>query len=305
MGIYDRDYYRQERPRSAFAHLPQTAVVWIIAINVAVWLADSLTSTGNNPHWLSSLLAVRVGTLAEPWNWWQFLTAGFVHHPLHFQHILFNMLVLFFLGRDVESAYGAKEFTRVYLVMVVIASLAWVVANRLAGTPSGVPMLGASGAIAGVVVLFAFNFPHATILLFFVIPMPAWLFGVLAVVLDIFGAMGGHGAEDHVAYAAHLAGAAFAFVYFRQGWNLTRLTSRFAWPAFRWPSFRRKPRLRVHRPDEEQPSDLTAEVDRILEKIYREGEASLTAKERKFLETASREYQRRTKAESGGRKRGD
>ena len=141
---------------------------------------------------------------------------------------------------------------------------------------------------------------RSTILLFFVIPMPAWLFGVLVVGLDIYGAMHGAGGSN-IAYSAHLAGAAFAFVYYRQGWNLTRLAA----GRFAWPTFRRKPRLRVHRPEEEKPStsDLSEEVDRILEKIYREGEAGLTAKERKILEIASREYQRRTKVESGGRKK--
>jgi membrane associated rhomboid family serine protease len=233
-------------------------------------------------------MAVHVGTLTRPWLWWQYLTAGFAHSPLRFDHILSNMLVLFFLGRDVEAACGPKEFLRLYLVMVVFASVAWAVTNKIAGAPDVLSMVGASGAIAGVVVLFALNFPHATILLFFVLPMPAWLFGVLAVAYDIYGAMGGPQGSK-VAYSAHLAGVAFAFVYYQRGWNLTRLTD----GRFTWPTFRRKPRLRLHKPEEQQPSDLAAEVDHILEKIYREGEASLTAKERKLLETASREYQRK------------
>ena len=66
-------------------------------------------------------MAVHVDTLTQPWLWWQYLTAGFTHSPLRFDHILGNMLVLFFLGRDVEEAYGPKEFLRLYLVMVVFA----------------------------------------------------------------------------------------------------------------------------------------------------------------------------------------
>ena len=238
-------------------------------------------------------MAVRVGTLTQPWLWWQFLTAGFAHSPLNINHILANMLGLFFLGRDVESAYGSKEFLRLYLVMVVFASVAWAASSKIAGAPDERLMYGASGAIAGVVVLFALNFPHATLLLFFVVPMPAWLLGVLVVVYDIYGAMAGQHASANVAYAAHLAGAAFAFVYYQRGWNLTRLTT----GHFNWPTFRRKPRLRVHMPEDEKPSDLSADVDRILEKIYREGEAALTPQERNLLETASREYQRRGKKE--------
>ena len=105
---------------------------------------------------------------------------------------------------------------------------------------------GASGAIAGVVVLYALNFPRRTLLLFFVIPIPAWLFGVLMVGLDMLGATGRAGTSN-VAYSMHLAGAAFAFVYYQRGWNLTRLTA----GRLSWPTFRRKPRLRVHKPEEE------------------------------------------------------
>jgi hypothetical protein len=112
--------------------------------------------------------------------------------------------------------------------------------------------------------------------------------GVLLVVYNMFGASGGI-AGSNVAYSVHLAGAAFAFVYYQRSWNLARMAP----GGIRWPSFRRKPRLRIHKPEQEPGSDLSVEVDRILEKIYREGEASLSAKERKTLETASREYQKR------------
>ncbi|MBU4399573.1 MAG: rhomboid family intramembrane serine protease, partial [Planctomycetes bacterium] len=232
-------------------------------------------------------------TITKPWLWWQYITCGFTHSPVMFGHILGNMLVLFFLGRDVEERYGSKEFLRLYLTMVVFAAVVWNVANKLVGDSDMGSAYGASGAIAGVVVLYALNFPHRTLLLFFVIPMPAWLLGALVVLYDIYGAVVG---GDQVAYSMHLAGAAFAFIYFQQRWNLTRLTE----GRFRWlrSLFRKKPRLKVHGPEKEVESDMTKEVDRLLEKISREGEASLTAKERRILETASREYQRRGK---GGR----
>jgi membrane associated rhomboid family serine protease len=294
VGIYDRDYYREAERPGASLHAPRTVVGAIIAVNVAVWVADYLVTLAmpGRGNWLSDHMAVHVDTLTQPWLWWQYLTAGFTHSPTNFQHILFNMLALFFLGRDVEEAYGPKEFLRLYLVMVVFASVVWNVANKLSGTPASigpdwVGAYGASGAIAGVVILYALNFPRRMLLLFFVIPIPAWLFGVLMVGLDMFGASG-QGASN-IAYSMHLAGAAFALIYYQLGWNLTRLTA----DRVAWPTFRRKPHLRIHTPEEEPQPDLSVEVDHILEKIYREGEASLTAKERKTLETASREYQRK------------
>lgn len=321
MGIYDRDYY-QEPQRSGFSpRLPTTIVGILIAINVAVWIVDLLTSTKYDTtrgpvvvHWLSHVLAVHVGgsggnalwwqpftadTLTHPWLWWQFLTCGFAHNPNSFWHILGNMFVLFMFGRDIEARYGSREFLRFYLATLLAASVAWCLVTKLtADSQTAASMIGASGAIAGVVVLYAFNFPRATILLFFVFPMPMWVAGVGIVLYDIFGAMGGIQGSN-VAYVAHVAGAAFALVYHLQEWNLTRWSGGlFTWPgafAARTRSlFQRKPRLRVHTPDDEPPHpDFSSEVDRILEKIYREGESSLTPKERQTLERASREYQQK------------
>ena len=62
-------------------------------------------------------------------------------------------------------------------------------------------------------VLYALNFPRRTILLFFVIPMPAWLLARSSSAYDIFGAIG-RLRESNVAYSVHLAGAAFAFAYY-------------------------------------------------------------------------------------------
>jgi len=286
VGLYDRDYYRQE-PRGASSYAPRTIVGAIVALNFIVWAVDFFTPETLGGRWLTDHMAVHVDTLAKPWLWWQYLTAGFAHSPTNFQHILFNMLALFFLGRDVEDFYGPREFLKLYLVMVVFTAVVWNVVVKLAHVPINVQAYGASGAISGVVILYAMNFPRRTLLLFFVIPIPAWALGVLVVMMDALGSLG-HG-DQNVAYSMHLAGAAFAFVYCRRGWNFSRLLE----GRMAWPRFRRKPRLRIHREEDAPTPNLNADVDRILEKIYREGEASLTPKERKILETASREYQRK------------
>ncbi len=326
MGIYDRDYFRQPQRSGFSAHLPRTVVGTLIAINVAVWIIDLFspeTVVAPNGHalqrWLSDVLAVHVGppaldglwlqyltadTLTHPWLWWQFLTAGFAHDPHNIWHIVGNMFVLFMFGRDIEARYGSREFLRFYLATLLTANIAWYLVTKLTVGPQGAAMFGASGAIAGVVVLFAFNFPRATILLFFVFPMPMWVVGVGVVLYDIFGAMGAIRGSN-VAYMAHVGGAAFGLLYYLQGWNLTRWSGGlFAWPGALLNGarslFHRSPRLRVHKPADKSPHpDFSAEVDRILEKIYREGEASLTPKERQTLERASREYQRKGAGNGG------
>jgi membrane associated rhomboid family serine protease len=294
VGIYDRDYYREER-RVFSVRAPRTVVAVLVLLNVAFYVADYFTpATARTSRWLSDAMAVHLAgdpqwpeTLTHPWMWWQFLTYGFAHSPVNFWHILGNMLGLWFLGRDIESTYGSREFLRLYLALIVVGGLVWGVANALQGQQAGGEAYGASGAVAGIVVLYALNFPRRTLLLFFVVPVPAWLCGVLLVLSDMFGAVGMQG-QTHVAYVIHLGGAAFAFLYHQLHWRLTRLSDF----RFKWPQLRRPPELRIHDPADDY-EDLTAEVDRILEKIHREGEGSLTRKERRTLEEASREYQKR------------
>ncbi len=290
MGIYDRDYYQGGQPGFSIRK-PQTVVVALIVINVALWLLNGLLTP--DPHGASGLtywMAVHEDTLTKPWMWWQFLTYGFAHAAA-FNHVLFNMLVLFFLGQGIESHYGRREFLRLYLVLLVVGSVTWATLNLAASGP--MTLVGASGAMSGVVVLYALNFPRRTLLLFFVIPVPAWLVGVLVVAGDALGATRS-AAGDNVAYSVHLAGAAFAFVYYMRRWNLTRVTDRL----FSFNPIKSRPRLRIHQPEhEEKKQKLSGEVDRILEKIHREGEASLTRKERRTLESASRQYQQRRRPE--------
>jgi membrane associated rhomboid family serine protease len=302
MGIYDRDYYRQQRPAFSLP-TPRTVVGALILVNVAIYLVDALLGPGTQPAIgrLGALLSAHVGSLVHPlydWlpdsgylaGWFQFLSYGFAH-SLDPQHVIFNMLGLWFLGREIESVYGPKEFLRLYLAMIVFGGVVWALIGRFSGEVASSNVAGASGAVAGIVVLYALHFPRRMLLMFFVLPIPAWLAGVLLVGMDLYGAIV-RPEGSHIAYTVHLAGAAFAFVYCQQRWNLGRLLTR--WPRFgHW-----RPRLRLHTPDDEQEPDrrqeqLSREVDRILEKISREGEASLTRKERRILETASRKYQKR------------
>ncbi len=289
MGIYDRDYFRQERPGWRLAG-SRSAVIILIGLNVVVFVAENLVVEQGA---LVNLLSAHVDTLAHPWLWWQFVTYGFVHDPGSIQHVLFNMLTLWFLGRDVEDWYGTREFVRIYLALLVFGSVIWAGLNYFdRNVPLGRPLIGASGAVTGVVILYALNFPRRTLLLMFVLPVPAWVVGILAVAYDLLGQTGQLHNAIPIAYSVHLAGAAGAFLYFRLHWNFGRLWAGFA----HWSRLDRRPALRVHRP--ERPAAVPEdEVDRILEKIHREGESHLTRQERRLLENASRQYQQRRRGE--------
>ena len=228
MGIYDRDYYRNQRRQPAFSG-PRSIVGTLILVNVALYLIDGLFF--GEAHELTYSLAMSDKTLLRPWLWWQFLTYGFVHAPSP-GHILFNMLQLWFLGRTVELHYGSREFLRVYLAMIIVGGVAWALGYRLSGqTEQATLLLGASGAVCGVVLLFVLNFPNQTLVLFPIpIPIQAWVLGILLVVFNVVGAVSQQG---NTAFGVHLAGLGFAYLYFSNNWRLGRALSRLG--ALRWP----------------------------------------------------------------------
>jgi membrane associated rhomboid family serine protease len=302
MGFQDRGYYGDRR--SAFA-AEWTAVNAVIALNVAIWLAnfiltgDLFREIFSLPLSLNDMLCLRSDLPRHPWNFWTLLTYGFLHDgpsldPPNNQyspmHLLFNMLTLWFFGRELEYLMGRAEFMRFYCTAIVFAGIAWVVGEGFGG--QGGRLVGASGGVMAVLAAFIWHFPRQTVLIYGVFPVPVWALGVLYLVSDVRGAAEGSG---NVAHLAHLGGAVFGLLYAWRGWSLDGLASlpeRF---------FTRRPRMRVVSPDDDRgtssrPGDdprLDEAVDRILEKISRTGESSLTAAERETLTRASRRLKER------------
>jgi hypothetical protein len=201
------------------------------------------------------------------------------------------MLAFWFFGRSVEYRYGKREYLTFFLVSMVVAGATYLAGEFVAHRdvrmiPS---MLGASGAVSAVVILFCLNFPHQTLYVWGVLPIPAWVLGIIYVGSDIFGAMGRQTGEGaNVAFTAHLGGALFAVLYFKSGIRLERLVPSGAALSKLGP----RPRLKVHDP-ESADENTDAAVDEILKKIQEHGRDSLTKRERRILEDASREYQKR------------
>jgi membrane associated rhomboid family serine protease len=288
MGIYDRDYYREESRRGGLGG-EYSILAILIGLNVAVFVCDLFSSsTGPTSHWLSDFFGVRPETLTRPWEWWRLLTSGFTHSPSDLRHLAFNMIGLFFFGRELETLYGRRQFLSVYLVLIVLSSAIWCGVELARGATDSMAY-GASGAVTGVIVLFALHFPNRTIQLFMILPMPAWVLGVMVIVLDLLGAAQ---PREQIAYASHLGGAALALLYYQFFWRQGRV---FALPG--WPRWGARRRFRVHKPEADERADddrdLARRADAILEKISRSGEASLTHEERRTLEDYSRRLQRR------------
>lgn len=261
---------------------------------------DFLAMRGSAGNQLFDLMALKVQDVfsskifSAPWNIYQLLTYGFAHASLstgNVLHIVFNMLVLWQIGRIVEDQIGRNEFLYFYLAAIIFSGIVFGLLN-VAGEQNKT-IVGASGGVAAVVVLLAFILPNLKLFLFGVYPLKAWIIGVLMVGIDFVNAL--MNSSDRVAYEAHIGGAIFAALYFYSKIRFTEFmpTKHVA------GLFKSKPKLRVHDPDsDEDEVDENYKrdaklADEILDKLHREGEESLTRKERKTLERFSKRVRKK------------
>ena len=296
MGYQDRGYYQSDQDvdlRPSWNQ--QSAVAQLIILNVIVFVVNllfgnpSLTNQGS----VNEALALGSDTLWKPWLWFKTITYAFAHSSTNIGHIFFNMLSLYFMGRSVESRYGRVEFLKIYLLAALFCGVGSMIFRGLGSDAATV--LGASGAVLCISMLFVYNYPNATVY-FIVFPMPAWVLGVIFVLTNFFSSSG-----PGIAYDVHLLGILFATLYFFLGWSFTKLQD----PRQGIESIQRwwkRRKFKLHPLDDDaslSEQELEAkEADRILEKIHASGKDSLTGREKKFLEKYSQSVRNKKRLDS-------
>lgn len=200
----------------------------------------------------------------------------FLHSPTLLFHLLANMFALYLLGPEVERGMGGRHFFIMYLLSGFLGGLGWLLLS------AGGLCVGASGAIMGMVASFAALYPRRRLALIFLpmFPIKAWIlalgFGLVELLLYLARP------ESTIAHTVHLAGgvagcsytlAVFRPKLLRSGWIADKLRGR---------------RGGARQGGGGGPFIPPAELDRILDKISRAGMSSLTRRERKLLEDASR-----------------
>jgi membrane associated rhomboid family serine protease len=316
MGIYDRDYYRNEGP-GFLASITEHGKVckWLILINVILFVFQLLTraqfptddglQTPTNIEdllpvgWLTKVLWLDVNRVLHG-EVWRLLTYGFVHDEFSMWHIVFNMIFLWWFGSDVEDLYGPREFLAVYLTSIVLGGVAFVIGNLL--KMPGQFCLGASGGVMTVMVLSALHYPNRIIMLFYFLPVPIWIFVLFVVAKDLYPLLSGTPTSTAV-----LAGAAFGYVYYKMEWRMLNFL-----PSPRsWRRQRQRAKLRIFREEEEPQTpvhaiqakaptsnmdeQLEARMDAVLQKVSDHGLESLTEQEREILVRASERMKRKRK----------
>ncbi|MFA6232739.1 MAG: rhomboid family intramembrane serine protease [Bacteroidota bacterium] len=225
---------------------------------------------------------------------WQLVSYMFLHAG--FQHIFFNMIMLWMFGVEIENLWGSKKFAIFYLAAGIAAGLANLLIAPLV-TSTG-PTIGASGGVYGVLAAFAMTFPDRYVYFYFFVPVRAkyLITGLilLEVVLSVLGS------REGIAHVAHLGGAIIGALWVlldNRGYIDRWLGARKAVDSVsaRWNAQPKEAKFFDFTPgkQEKKTGDQAFDaaqkrIDEILDKISVSGYAGLTEEEKRILLDASR-----------------
>ncbi|MEX2465289.1 MAG: rhomboid family intramembrane serine protease [Gemmatimonadota bacterium] len=191
--------------------LPRTPVVTTLLVaNAVVFLLWS---------WPDVPTSIMVENFLVSWphllegRVWVLITSVFSHNLL--LHLVINMVVLLSFGKPMELLMGRGRFLKFYLLAGLVASVAHAVTSRFLLDRPDLPALGASGALAGTLMLFSFSFPKAKVFFLFFIPVPAILAALAFIAIDVWGLVAQIGGGTlPIGHGAHLGGALVGILYY-------------------------------------------------------------------------------------------
>jgi len=260
---------------SLFGSLGVTrGVKYLVLVTLGVYLFQLLPFAGE--------FLMKFGTLVPHFTFldgqiWRLISYIFLHSTSSPFHLLFNMLMLWMFGVEIENLWGTKRFVLFYLICGFGSGL-FSLFNLFSPEMQYVPVIGASGAVLGIMTVYAFYFPQREVLLFFVLPVNIRIVLAGAAIISLFGSIAPHGIVSHL---THLGGIVVAFGYLKlypyvAGWIQESHEKQNE----------RKLRQRAET-EAERKKFFEQMVDPILDKIAKQGMNSLNDQEKKILKKAA------------------
>ena len=211
--------YRSQTPQFG---LPMTkAVKWLLIIQVSLWFVGQVLIERMFPQFaLTEWMALKPGEVLYQGYVWQLFTYMFFHSTTGITHILFNGMMLWFFGSELEERWGMRKFLGYYIGTGVGAAFLYCLGIAVYAAISGsqfqliVPVIGASGAVFGLLLAQGILFGERIVYFFMVFPMKTKFFVMIMGFIQLASLLT-TGFKGDVAYLAHLGGIASGFVYLR------------------------------------------------------------------------------------------
>ncbi len=229
------------RPQSSydsfsFGGTVTPAVTCLLIVNIAVFVFQLPAFGGSVLLWTFGLVPRLVWTEGHVW---QLFTYQFLHFGLF--HILFNMLALWMFGCDLERTWGTRFFLKYYWVCVVGGGLCVLFLEP----NQGIPTIGASAGIYGVLLGYARLYPDSVVYLYLLFPIRMKFLVLIVGAIAFFSSI--DPGSDGVSHLGHLGGMVFGYLYLKWGYTLS---PRRSWATvrreyYRFQLARLKRRLRV------------------------------------------------------------
>ena len=251
------------------------AIRTLVLVNVVVYVLQSLS--GKEDVFFRLFGLVPSSFLSELMIWQPF-TYMFFHAPFYssvgISHILLNMLGLWVFGRELEQAWGKNNFLKYYFVTGIGSGLV----TFLFQINSDSPVIGASGAVYGVLLAYGLSYPNRMLYIWGIIPVKSLWLVIIMGAIAFFGLLGN---ADGISHVTHISGMVIGYFMLNKKWR---------WRELLFKIRKKTIEFQVQRHEEKVAKKimLKKDIDLILDKIQKEGFSSLTSKEKNKLYDASK-----------------
>ena len=245
------------------------AIKLLVSVNLTIFFLQTISG---KEHLLFDLFGLVPQAIWSDFMIWQPLTYLFFHGNIW--HILINMFVLWMFGSELENAWGRKSFLKYYFMTGIGAGIVTCLFNL----QSNIPVVGASGAVYGILLAYGLSFPNRTVYLYGLIPIKSIWFVIAIGILAFFSSFQ---QMTQISHLTHISGMAIGYIFLKRRWRLKDI----------WFKIRKKTleyRIQIEDVKQSKEKALEKDIDYILDKIQKVGFKGLSDQEQNNLYNASK-----------------
>ena len=245
------------------------AIKLLVSVNLTIFFLQTISG---KEHLLFDLFGLVPQAIWSDFMIWQPLTYLFFHGNIW--HILINMFVLWMFGSELENAWGRKNFLKYYFMTGIGAGIVTCLFNL----QSNIPVVGASGAVYGILLAYGLSFPNRTVYLYGLIPIKSIWFVLAIGILAFFSSFQ---QMTQISHLTHISGMAIGYIFLKRRWRLNDI----------WFKIRKKTleyRIQIEDVKQSKEKSLEKDIDYILDKMQKVGFKGLSDQEQNNLYNASK-----------------